>query len=52
MLMPEPVGLFNMQFYITRPNGIMDPDFGIAEVGAGIQVELPAVDNSKLPAVF
>lgn len=52
MLMPDPVRLFNMQFDITCPNGIMYPDFGTAEVGACIQVELPAIDNSKFPTVF
>lgn len=52
MFMFEPVWLFNVQFYITRPNSIMYPDFGIAEVGAGIRIALPAVDKSEAPAVF
>ncbi len=41
-----------MQLYITGPNGILYPDFGTAEVRAGIKVEQAAIDNSKLPAVF
>jgi hypothetical protein len=41
----RPVGRPHVQFHVARPEGGSDADAGVEEVGAGIPVVLPAVDD-------